>query len=234
MIKKLIQYKNWYQKESKDILREHNSEYFILNSFIGIMVSSIILLFVVILLIFSLITSITNPIIQLILFTFTHKSEKVNKNKIIKTVIYDIEADIKAKGLLRFSNSNQYNPAFSALFNKKHKLFINDFFNFNNTHDTVYNSNLHRQCFEGKRRSLGDIYRILKYYDNTLTVKELVALLDKEISFKKLSVSYCNQIEKCVFTKDSQIRNIECRTEFYKDDSNTSNIRWNEIVNAFK
>ena len=232
MIKKLKQYKSWWNKKADDLVPEDilNNNAFVCNSFMVFLFNVCLALLFILVLIITFTTAIINPIIALILYIFTHKSEKINKAKVVKTIVYSIEDEIRVQGLLRFNDSGLLD--FSTIWNKKYPSYIKDFFLINFNYTTVYVNTGHHQCNDGRRRSLGDIYRILKYYDSTLTYKELVALLDKEVRENKLSVSYCNQINKCVFTKDSTIINLNSRTEYYLKDG--TNIKWNEIVNAFK
>jgi hypothetical protein len=166
-----------------------------------------------------------NPIlIIIIIYVFTLTPVYLINNIIIyfykiyenKKIIKLIEDSVKNKRLLEFDTNFKFKS-------------MGEFFAFNNIYDTSVASSQYtnKQCFKKKRRSLGDIYRIYKYYYPQITIKEIIEKLQLEIDQNKLSVSYCNDIKKCVFTINSRFVDLKCKTE-YKD------YTWEQIVNAFK
>lgn len=75
----------------------------------------------------------------------------------------------------------------------------------NETRNTIYVDDGSVQTESGKRRSFGDIYMILKYYYPNITVKEVIALLYRDL-FTDLRAgmrsSNCGQIHKRVWYYD--------------------------------
>jgi hypothetical protein len=82
------------------------------------------------------------------------------------------------------------------------KEFLVKFFTeFNPEKETIFTDNRSIQTNAGKRRSLGDIYMICKYYYPNLTIKELIQLLYIDL-FEEIDgfrSSYCNTIHKRVW-----------------------------------
>ena len=56
------------------------------------------------------------------------------------------------------------------------------------------------QCYSDRRRSIGDIYLICKYYYPNITIIDIIKTLSKLIDYGVLHSSRCNQIQKYVFT----------------------------------
>lgn len=69
---------------------------------------------------------------------------------------------------------------------------------------TLYACNGQFQCYSGKRRSQGDIFKIMKYYYPNITLKEVRQLLFENISDFGLNTDYCGTIHKRVFWKDTR------------------------------
>lgn len=76
----------------------------------------------------------------------------------------------------------------------------------NETRNTIYVDDNSVQTESGKRRSFGDIFMILKYYYPNITVKEVVALLYRDVFTGNLRLgmrsSNCGQIHKRVWYYD--------------------------------
>jgi hypothetical protein len=60
------------------------------------------------------------------------------------------------------------------------------------------------QCGINRKRSQGDMYRIMKYYHPTITFYEFRQLILSLINNKKLSSAFCSLINKRTFFKPSQ------------------------------
>ena len=92
------------------------------------------------------------------------------------------------------------------------EFLINFFTTYNNDHATIYVDRKDVQTTTGRRRSLGDIYKICKYYYPNVTLTEVVKLLfkDLQIHFKTgFRHSYCGVINKRVFYYSPQETNFE-------------------------
>lgn len=80
--------------------------------------------------------------------------------------------------------------------------FLKNFFTtYNNEHATIYVANKSEQTSTNRRRSLGDVFLICKYYYPTCTLQEVVKFLFKAFpgKFKGFRSSFCNTIKKRVF-----------------------------------
>ena len=82
------------------------------------------------------------------------------------------------------------------------KIFIKNLLFFYNRDRATLDINENTQCASNKRRSLGDIYLIVKYYYPKVTLRYLlVTLIDlrkKNLMYEELRFSYCNTINKMV------------------------------------
>ncbi len=95
--------------------------------------------------------------------------------------------------------------------------FLIKFFDvFNEELDTIYTDNRSVQTPAGKRRSLGDIYQICRYYYSDCTLKEVINLLynvlpsSMEEGFRN---SYCGETKKRMWYFDPHDE-----TEFLNND----------------
>ena len=90
--------------------------------------------------------------------------------------------------------------------------FLIKFFNeFNNTKQTIYVESEHLQTDIGKRRSIGDIFRICQYYYPECTVQEVKNILYNELPNKvdNYRSSFCSTINKRVFYKGTEDQESE-------------------------
>lgn len=110
------------------------------------------------------------------------------------------------------------------------------FKDWNNEKRTIYADDLSLQTDIGKRRSLGDIYMICKYYYPRVTLKEVIKMLyvtlpdtfEEEGGFRTCK---CNAISKRVWHyvegEDTEVHNIRANDEYgntynwYKEQFNT-------------
>lgn len=84
------------------------------------------------------------------------------------------------------------------------------FFSTNNNHPTIYadtkdSEKVMYQCSAGRRRSLGDIYMICKYYYPDCTLEEVLKNLLWMLKGRLIGGSHCNLIHKFVFHTDSYV-----------------------------
>jgi hypothetical protein len=85
-----------------------------------------------------------------------------------------------------------------------------------NTRSVVSNN---IQCIPNKRRSSGDIYRIMRYYYPDITFKEVRNLLFDMLNSGTLSTLYCGTISKRVFYSNENLykySNLEFMRDYYK------------------
>jgi hypothetical protein len=107
--------------------------------------------------------------------------------------------------------------------------FFEEFFiRWNETKPTIYVNNHHIQTDISKRRSLGDIYLICRYYYPKVRLRDVVKLLyTSTTTIKGFRTSYCNQMKRRAFyinvKKGAGIYDPETKDEygntwnFYKD-----------------
>ncbi len=102
------------------------------------------------------------------------------------------------------------------------EFLVRFFTEFNLDKDTIYLDDRSVQTEAGKRRSLGDIYMICKYYFPNVTLKELIQLLYVDL-FNEIDgfrSSYCNTIHKRVWYysegNDTEMLNKTQNDEFGK------------------
>lgn len=90
------------------------------------------------------------------------------------------------------------------------QFLIRFFKEWNEDKDTIYADDKSVQTVAGKRRSLGDIFLIMKYYYPTITVKEVMNLLVNALPRKindGFRSSWCNQTSKKMFYYDTEQEN---------------------------
>lgn len=76
------------------------------------------------------------------------------------------------------------------------------FFYLNDKYDTIY-SNGRIQTYAWRRRSLQDIYYVIKYYFPEITLEQIMQVIYDGVKAGYLSTWFCIDIEKRVFWKDS-------------------------------
>lgn len=81
------------------------------------------------------------------------------------------------------------------------EFLINFFTEYNNEYQTIYKDTKELQTDVGKRRSLGDIFLICKYYYPDVTLKEVVKILYNDLfaDIERFRSSACSMIKKRVF-----------------------------------
>lgn len=80
--------------------------------------------------------------------------------------------------------------------------FLQNFFvTYNNEHPTIYVESKKEQTSVSRRRSLGDVFLICKYYYPSCNLNDVVKILFKTfpVKLKGFRSSYCNTINKRVF-----------------------------------
>lgn len=89
------------------------------------------------------------------------------------------------------------------------EFLIKFFNNYNNNKETLFVETKEVQTPPGKRRSIGDIYAICKYYYPTCTIRDVVNIVYNVLPTEvpRFRSSLCSQIKKRVFyqgTEDQQ------------------------------
>ena len=107
----------------------------------------------------------------------------------------------------------------------------------NNSKNTIYLDNSEVQTESGRRRSLGDIFIVLRYYYPNITLKEVVKLLyvtlPEELRGNNgLRSSYCNQINKRVWYCENNANGNWYNTELPDEYNNTTAIYKKYITNS--
>ncbi len=127
-------------------------------------------------------------------------NREIANGKFFDELLVQIEERFKKdnpKGAIRFEALNK-----TGRKDKTVKEFLNRFFlEFNRTKNTIYVSDKTVQTDTNRRRSIGDIYYLTKYYYPNVTLKEiydiLINVLPKEI--KGFRSNHCSQILKYVW-----------------------------------
>lgn len=81
------------------------------------------------------------------------------------------------------------------------EFLVKFFTKWNNEKDTLFVENKSVQTDTGRRRSIGDIYRIMQHYYPDITLEEVTRILYQELPEKveRFRSSYCSTINKRVF-----------------------------------
>ncbi len=96
----------------------------------------------------------------------------------------------------------------------KGELSFTSFFSRNEAFDTVYSSNGVVQTTRGKRRSLGDIFMICRYYYPNISLSTVISWLYSPDYYKGL---YCGTIHKRVWRMDYSAMYHLSNTDEYKN-----------------
>jgi hypothetical protein len=101
------------------------------------------------------------------------------------------------------------------------EFLINFFTQYNNENKTIYKDDKGLQTDVGKRRSLGDIFLICKYYYPKVTLKEVIEILYNNLfnDIPRFRSSNCSQIKKRVFyqgnaNQKSEVYDLETSDEW--------------------
>lgn len=107
------------------------------------------------------------------------------------------------------------------------EFLINFFTQYNNENKTIYKDSKEVQTDVGKRRSLGDIFLICKYYYPKATLKEVVEILYNDLfnDVPRFRSSSCSQIKKRVFYQGT----AQQKSEVYDlDDNDEWKVKFND------
>lgn len=98
--------------------------------------------------------------------------------------------------------------------------FLEDFFvKYNNERNTIFAVSKQIHTSTGKRRSLGDIFMIMRYYYPTCTLEEVVKLLQKTLPAKLsgFRTASCGQINKRTYYLNTEMK-TEVLNKSYVDE----------------
>lgn len=113
--------------------------------------------------------------------------------------------------------------------------FLNKFFTeWNDEKNTIFVDTKEVQTESGKRRSLGDIYMIMKYYYPALSLLDVIDLMYVKLinNYTCFRTSYCNTIKRRVWYHQeggggpNHVYNKESKDEF--------GFNWQQIMNLLK
>lgn len=115
-------------------------------------------------------------------------TEQKMKNYDLKVIQEELdkEVSIRLKGVLK-KRTESYSEFLEKFFTK-----------WNDEKPTIYVNNKHIQTEPSKRRSIGDVYRVVKYYYPNITLKEVSDWLYNN-DVPNFRSSKCSQIKKRVF-----------------------------------
>lgn len=162
-------------------------------------------------------------------FIFVSRKMKKHTREVFDEYKKNIEEEFKGKKL--FLNGYTFNGK-----NYKYTLesFILDFLKRLNLsyHTYIIDENLNDKlhCTSYRRRSLGDIYLICKYYFPNCTIEQVLKILIKLTTSHKIGSGYCVTIKKYVFHVEHTISNFHNPTEY----DSTKTIKFKDIINAYK
>ncbi len=215
-------------KFNLDVLSEvtdlDEDKHFIFNILINILVCSLFLTFTIgciVLIPIALYDHIVTGCIKLYKYIKYGNLKKKRTNE-IKSIIHEhgerLELNssyYKLEGLEKWqvsSSPKEFLEVFILRYNYDYRTI--------DIHDNVI-------CSRGRRRSLGDIYLITKYYTPTATIEDVLTILIKLLKQKKIYASYCSTIDKYVFHIDSNSWIKDSKTEY-------GDVRFNELIEIYK
>jgi hypothetical protein len=102
-------------------------------------------------------------------------------------------------------------------------IFIN---HYNNQYFTI-DINGNYICDPQRRRSLGDIWLISRYYISDVTIEEVLSTLIELCKDRQIYASYCTTINKYVFHNQSDSWIKDSKTEY-------GDVRFNELIEIYK
>lgn len=88
---------------------------------------------------------------------------------------------------------------FKRKLSEKKPEFMLKFFERNDAYETIFTESKKLQCNRGCRRSLGDIYMILKYYYPRCTLASIIPYFYGKDKLKTLASQFCGSTQKRVF-----------------------------------
>jgi len=161
--------------------------------------------------IFTASSAICNIFISLIIPYIKYK-ERLERKNILKTIKYDLEKH--AENLHKYDKYYHLGDDFVDEGRALSNFIYNFILDFNYKYYT-YDLNNYTICAPGKRRSLGDIYLICKYYYPDCTIEEVLKILIKHLKNNTTDIkgSYCYDIQKYVFTSSRSSDHIVLRVQ---------------------
>lgn len=148
-----------------------------------------------------------------------------NIEKIQEKIISEVKRPVRLPGLLK---------------KRKESLdeFLTKFFtDWNKEKDTIYADSKGKKTPEvqtpaNKRRSVGDIYQIVKYYYPKATLEEVVTFLYKEGKHQvpRLRSSFCHTINKRVFYQGDENQSAEIHDHSVKDEHQMDVEQWRRQI----
>ncbi len=146
----------------------------------------------IIILPFVFILSLTNNILNLFQWLY----RKYFKPNFILKEIKEYQKELDKQNLLYLSEHFK-SDSFLGIDLKR---FIKDFlYSYNKSNTTRSCPYGYQQCDRNRRRSLGDIYRICKYYYPNITLLQVLKVLIDLLNSRKIGTCFCGTIRKQVY-----------------------------------
>lgn len=84
----------------------------------------------------------------------------------------------------------------------------------------------------GKRRSLGDIFMIVKYYYPKATLLQVTRHIYNDLfqEIPRFRCSYCNTIKKRVFYQGTEQQDSNIYDKTIRDEYNLTHVEWQQII----
>lgn len=186
-----------FESSNNSLLSRFLNELLLLRVIITFITSSIMCLIMILLGVIFFIPSIIVNISHL--YKFIQKTFFKEKNFFSQFEKYSKDLTVKDSYILR---KEHHDVRLTIKAHYTPRLFIKKFIHYFNNEYSTYSS-LERYpekiCGVYRRRSLGDIYLITKYYFPKITVLETLQILCILMKTKEINGSYCRTINKFVF-----------------------------------
>jgi len=140
---------------------------------------------------------------------FTGKLFPFNKNKYIKNALKDYEKKLLKQPSLYLDDFPWKQEPLD--------IFIANFINIYRNNYFTLDSKGRYHCSTYRRRSVGDIYLICKYYYPDCTLEQVLTHLIEWLKMEKIYGGWCSTINKFVFHCDSDNYNPKNQVEYGDD-----------------
>lgn len=185
-----------------------------------------------------IVSAIADHLVSLYYYIKDYKKNRIKAIR-IKARMLEYEEELINEGLLYLMDHQNgrvlvQNDFYYHSVNDFVKHFIKSYRNGYNTH-SLSNETLY--CNIGRRRSLGDIYKLCKHYIPKTTLEKVIKAVIIYTQDGTFSHQRCSTIQKYVFHTDSAYNNPKDITEYgrYIDINNYSQaITWQDIVDIYK
>lgn len=137
--------------------------------------------------------------------TIAKKEKKTEKTKLVEGEIDDPFLILEQRIIKSFpAGTLKFGGDFKRARTEKKPEFMANFFDRNNKYNTIFSLSQAPMCSVGRRRSLGDIYMMVKYYYPRATLSSIIPYLYGEDKLGNLKSQFCSSTNKRVFRRDDE------------------------------